>query len=229
MTSPAALVNARGWTPSDRWTSRGSSLGSARDKFAGISGASRGCPKGSTEADAPGGAYLRHFALLSRSKRRRNRRFSTAFWLKISGWSAPPGPSRASRTFAPKAERHRSGAHHPPNTTPRRAFPLLSTCPFPPLSSHPPPLRTADSRARIPMVAWRGAPGRPWWLAGPDRPRRLLFARKRAKNQPRRFGPWRNCKPFGSYAQSLALVARSDCQSRRPLSPPTSPSPADSR
>jgi hypothetical protein len=36
-------------------------------------------------ADATGGAFLRHFAPLSRPKRRRNRRCSSAFWSKISG------------------------------------------------------------------------------------------------------------------------------------------------
>jgi hypothetical protein len=54
----------------------------AAEKFAGISGAAR---KARPLPDATGDAFLRHFAPLSRAKRRRNRRFSTVFRPKIGG------------------------------------------------------------------------------------------------------------------------------------------------
>jgi hypothetical protein len=46
---PRGTRQRAGWPPSDRWTSRGSSLGRACDKFGGISGESRSCPKGSND------------------------------------------------------------------------------------------------------------------------------------------------------------------------------------
>ena len=55
-------------------------------KFAGISGAGRDdARKARPMANAPGGAFLRHFASLSGPKRRRNRRLPSAFWPKIAG------------------------------------------------------------------------------------------------------------------------------------------------
>ncbi len=119
------MVNA--WLTLLRMTAAG-----ADEKFGGISGASRSCPKGSVMARCDRWRIFASLCVILAAQRRRNCRFSTAFWPKTNGQIAA-GARQIGSDFRAKGRappvRSQPSADVIPHCPPQ-GFPLSSwSCP----------------------------------------------------------------------------------------------------
>jgi hypothetical protein len=128
-------------------------LGSACDKFGGISGESRSCPEGSNARPM---RQVAHICVTLAAQRRWNRRPGQA---DRSGLSLQRPSVTGSEPIIPQTWYQRGRNRKPPRLPrpkPHAGCPVRLPIPAS-LFPRPPPLRAADSRARIPMARRSGA------------------------------------------------------------------------